>query len=203
MTVLRRGPVRIPAYPARLSAQTAYPEAIDETDLSTQPARAQAAAWFSGQNGHSRWPQGHCSASGTWAQAAVRLNPGASSSGRSDEVNRLRSRPEYRAVSRGARLPRTGFLLQALRRDDPASPSRFGFTVTRKMGNAVTRNRILRRLKEAARTLEGGVPGGMDFVIIGRREAISRPFSTLVADLSRALGEAASGRGRRPVEGAH
>lgn len=118
-------------------------------------------------------------------------------------MNRLRSRPEYRAVSRGVRLPRTGFQLQALRRDDPASPSRFGFTVTRKMGNAVTRNRIRRRLKEAVRTQEAGAPGGMDFVIVGRTEALARPFSVLSADLSRAFGEAATGRGhRKPREDA-
>jgi len=71
-------------------------------------------------------------------------------------MQRLKKRKDYVKVARGARTPRCGFLLQSIRRaEGPAdvveADARFGFTVTKKMGNAVVRNRIRRRLKEAVR----------------------------------------------------
>ena len=104
-------------------------------------------------------------------------------------MERLRRRSEFRAVARGQRVTRPGFVLQALPSSDTARPPRFGFTVTRKIGNAVVRNRIRRRLREVVRlsVADAALPG-TDYVLIGRRAALSRPFDRLVEDLRSGLG---------------
>lgn len=67
-------------------------------------------------------------------------------------------------------------------------PARVGFTVTKKVGNAVVRNRTRRRLKEAARLLFRELPvGGVDLVVIGRESTRARRFDVLIDDLRRAL----------------
>ena len=87
-----------------------------------------------------------------------------------------------------------GVVLQALRREPAASgpgaaDTRVGFTVTKKVGNAVVRNRVRRRLREAARlTFRAyGAPAGTDLVLIGRDGTIGRDFGLLCADLEAAL----------------
>ena len=61
-----------------------------------------------------------------------------------------------------------------------AMPPRFGFTATKKLGNAVTRNRIRRRLKEAVRLVApGAARAGCDYVLIAREAAATRPFAAL------------------------
>lgn len=78
-------------------------------------------------------------------------------------------------------------IVQMRERSDDRPP-RVGFTVTRKLGGAVERNRIRRRLKEAARLgLAERVRSGRDYVIIGRPEAAVRPFSLLIGDLIDAI----------------
>lgn len=99
-------------------------------------------------------------------------------------MDRLRRRSEFRAVRRGRRVSRPGFLLQSLKSADDDRPPRFGYTVTKKIGNAVVRNRIRRRLKEAVRLSAGMVATpGTDYVLIGRRAALSLPFDRLIDDL--------------------
>ena len=79
------------------------------------------------------------------------------------------------------------FLLEALDRGD-AEPPRFGLTVTRKVGNAVVRNRIRRRLKEAVRIAAGDdMAPGSDYVIVGRREVLDAPFDDIKRELSRRI----------------
>jgi ribonuclease P protein component len=99
-------------------------------------------------------------------------------------MERLRKRAEFRAVASGTRVSRPGFLLQALRagRAGKERPPRFGFTVTKKLGGAVVRNRIRRRLREAVRLTGDGEPG-TDYVLIGRHAALTLQFERLVADL--------------------
>lgn len=83
-----------------------------------------------------------------------------------------------------------GLVLQALPRGDD-HPARVGFTVTKKVGNAVTRNRTRRRLKEAARLLFKERPvAGVDLVLVGREATRTRPFAALLDDLARALDKA-------------
>ena len=77
--------------------------------------------------------------------------------------------------------------MQARRRDDEAS-ARVGFTVTRKLGNAVKRNRIRRRLKEAVRLVDPRrLENGTDYVFIGRQMAQDRNFGAILGDIDQAL----------------
>jgi ribonuclease P protein component len=102
-------------------------------------------------------------------------------------MERLKRRAEFQAVARGRKVSRPGFVLQALDQAGESSgkSARFGFTVTRKIGNAVVRNRIRRRLREAVRlsAVEQASPG-TDYVLIGRRAALHLPFDQLIADLT-------------------
>lgn len=104
---------------------------------------------------------------------------------------RLKRRAEFlRVAGKGRRASVHGLALQALVRGDDA-PVRVGFTVTKKVGNAVVRNRTKRRLREAARLLLCEHPiRGVDLVLIGRDATRSRPFALLLDDVRRALGKA-------------
>jgi ribonuclease P protein component len=103
---------------------------------------------------------------------------------------RLTRRAEFlRVAAKGRKAPMPGLVLQALKRDDDA-PARLGFTVTKKVGNAVIRNRTRRRLREAARLVLREQPvAGADLVLIGRDATRSRDFAALRDDLRRALGK--------------
>ena len=69
-----------------------------------------------------------------------------------------------------------------------AEEPRFGFTVTKKLGNAVTRNRIRRRLKAAIGQLaELQAEAGFDYVVVARRAAFDRPYADIISDLARAF----------------
>jgi ribonuclease P protein component len=104
---------------------------------------------------------------------------------------RLTRRAEFlRVAAKGRKAAVPGLVLQALARDDDA-PARLGFTVTKKVGNAVIRNRTRRRLKEAARLqLQEQPVSGVDLVLIGRDATRGRDFAALRADLQRALSKA-------------
>ena len=66
--------------------------------------------------------------------------------------------------------------------------NRAGFTVTKRVGNSVVRNRVRRRLREAARLVLAERPiAGFDLVLIGREGTVARPFADLLADVERAL----------------
>jgi ribonuclease P protein component len=98
-----------------------------------------------------------------------------------------------RVAAKGRKAATHGLVLQALTRDDQA-PARIGFTVTKKIGNAVVRNRTRRRLKEAARLELAGHPvSGVDLVLIGREGTRGRDFLDLRDDLRRALRKAGIG----------
>jgi len=104
----------------------------------------------------------------------------------------LQNRPDFLRANRGKRQAMRGFLLLARRRgqDEGAkTAARVGFTCSKKLGNAVTRNRAKRRLRAIARTvlpLEGRC--GWDYVLIGRPgKTVSCPYDHLLADLSVAL----------------
>ena len=85
-----------------------------------------------------------------------------------------------------------GFILLVRPRGDADPVKRVGFTVTKRVGNAVVRNRMKRRMRELAREFlpTGGVAGA-DHVLIGRTSGIERPFAALRQDMSRALGKVA------------
>jgi ribonuclease P protein component len=100
---------------------------------------------------------------------------------------RLRKRAEFLAVRRGEKRRGRLFLLEVLNRGDEGPP-RVGFTVTKKSGNAVQRNRVRRRLKEAVRIhAAGDMQPGNDYVIVGRDDILDAPFGQLAAELSRRI----------------
>ena len=103
-------------------------------------------------------------------------------------TGRLKARREFLAAAAGRRIARSSFVLQALSRNDD-SPPRFGFTVSKRTAkSAVERNRIRRRLKEAVRNAAGAnALRGHDYVVIGRRRALTEPFADLAASLAGAV----------------
>lgn len=101
----------------------------------------------------------------------------------------LRNRPDFLRAAAARRLGTAGFLLQARDRGDDLPGTRIGFTASRKIGNAVLRNRAKRRLRAIARAvLPGLAHAGWDYVLVARPGAtVSRPFCDLLADLASAL----------------
>lgn len=110
-------------------------------------------------------------------------------------VGRLMRRPEFLAVA-GTRRKHVapGLILQVRRHDDRQRPAdgepkvRLGLTASRKVGNAVVRNRARRRLREAARQiLAVHAAPGHDFVLVARGDTAERPWPDLIGDLTAAL----------------
>lgn len=100
-------------------------------------------------------------------------------------IRRLQKRAQFLNAAKGRRAGRTGFALQAIE-VETVEPG-IGFTVTKKTGNSPERNRIKRRLRAAIRACGGELKPQHDYVLVGRREALSLPFSKVVSDLSSAI----------------
>ncbi|CAN7145477.1 ribonuclease P protein component [Rhizobium sp. LjRoot258] len=99
-------------------------------------------------------------------------------------AGRLKSRPQFLAVRQGEKRKGGFFLLEVLDRKEPETEARVGFTVTKKHGNAVERNRMRRRLKEAVRLHAGfAMQPGHDYVVVARRDVLKAPFKELAAEL--------------------
>lgn len=104
-------------------------------------------------------------------------------------VSRIRVRRDFLAANAGVRVPSTSFVL--LVKPTDRGETRSGFTVSKKIGNAVARNRARRRLREATRIAmaEAGVAGA-DHVFIARRLDAERPFADIVHEARKALAKA-------------
>lgn len=106
---------------------------------------------------------------------------------------RIRKRVDFLAVRTGEKRRGPLFLLEVKSREQTAEMkhppvARVGFTVTRKNGNAVKRNRIKRRLREAVRVgLSDNIEAGTDYVIIAHRDVLHAPFTSLISELSRRM----------------
>lgn len=115
-------------------------------------------------------------------------------------VERLKKRRDFLAAARSMRLPRRAFVMEARRREDDG-PARVGFTVSKRVSKkAVERNRIRRRLKEAVRLIAPttALPGH-DYVLVGRRTALSEPFDHITSELAGALAHPSAQAGRAPA----
>jgi ribonuclease P protein component len=107
-------------------------------------------------------------------------------------MERLRRRADFLKAAGGRKVSTPAFVLQSVRRAD-GDVVRVGFTVSRKVGTAVERNRVRRRLREVVKRVErtradgGWLRAGHDYVLIGRRAALQLPFDRLVEGLETAL----------------
>jgi ribonuclease P protein component len=108
----------------------------------------------------------------------------------------LARRADFLKAASARRQGTGGFLLQARDRADGEASVRVGFTASKKIGNAVLRNRAKRRLRALAREiLAGSARPGWDYVLVARPEAtVARPYADLRADLETALASVHRGR---------
>ena len=152
-----------------------YKGMTDEAHLSAEQPGPQAAPRLPLADGDGRRPQG--------AERAPRPRP--------QEAQRLvtiSKRADFVAANSGLRATTPGFILLVRDRKDQDSAKRVGFTVTRKIGGAVVRNRMKRRFRALAREI---VPSqgfaGADHVMIGRAKGIDREYGLLRTELAGAL----------------
>lgn len=147
----------------------------DEAHLPAEQLSPGSSSRFPGTHGNRRRSGRDPRPSRTRPQEAVRLIT-------------LRKRSEFLAANHGKRAASGGLVLLVRDRADGDPQIRVGFTVTKKIGNAVVRNRMKRRFRELARHILplSGIPGA-DHVLIGRPSGIEKPFTALSVDLKRAL----------------
>ena len=190
-------------------------ERSDETHLSTQQPGSQASAWFPcpyGDQGRAQDPEcapphGPQETVGLIAMACVSgpvprdmtlLNAGmaeptgaaiaALAVSASVPIETLRKRADFLRAAKARRVGCAAFLIQA-RESGSNGPARIGFTCSKKIGNAVTRNRAKRRLRAVARAvLPAHAQPGWDYVLVGRPGAtVTHDFAALCRDLDAAL----------------
>jgi ribonuclease P protein component len=169
---------------------TANPELRHETPLSAQQDRAQTPSRLPLADVHRRRAEGFGPAPGPWPQKAVSLTgqqPGHPGPGL--VMARLKTRPDFLRAAKGIRRVAPSVTIEVCPSPETAPRQlRVGFTATRKLGDAVTRNRAKRRLRAAAAAV---LPlygqEGNDYVLVARQGSLTSPFLGLLGDLTTAL----------------
>ena len=201
-------------------------EHTHEAHISAKPSRSRAPPRFSCSHRHGWWSQHPACAPRSRPEEIVGLTQRRSGSAVAGDRNAepdaplagtlslaiIRKRADFVAANHGVRVARPGFVLlvkpgagTVVAGDAVASGgakpdrARFGVTVTRKIGNAVARNRMKRRFRALLRDIlsHQGVAGA-DHVLIGREGGIERDFAKLRAELEAALTRIAAGKGDPP-----
>jgi len=177
-----------------MGAQIVF-EVFDEAHFPAQQSRAQAAPRFPRPHGDCRRPQGAARPSRAGPQEPLGLTQPDSAGPRV-----LTRRADFLAANRGLRVARPGFVLLA--RPNEGQGLRYGITVTKRIGNAVVRNRMKRRFRALLREiLPGAGRADTDYVLIGREGGIERDFALLRDELRVALQRAEAGKGDPPRRG--
>ena len=111
---------------------------------------------------------------------------------RQTKIAIIKQRRDFLAANNAKRAPMPGFVLLMRDRADGDVAKRVGFTVTKKIGNAVVRNRMKRRLRALARdVIVAQGASGHDHVIIGRAGGVERDYAVLRAELAKAVAKLA------------
>ena len=147
----------------------------DETHLSAEQSCAGTASRFPSPDGHSGRSHSDSQPPRARSQETVGLIT-------------IRQRKDFLAANSARRVATPGFVLLVRARDDGDLTKRLGITVTKKIGNAVVRNRMKRRFRELARVLiaPNGIDGA-DHILIGRAGGVERDFGQLRTELDKAL----------------
>src|SRR6476660_9711944 len=147
----------------------------DEAHFSAEQPRPQASSRIPRPHGNRRRPQS--------AECPPRSRPQ-----EAQRLTTIRKRADFLAANGGRRAATPGFVLLVRDRKDSDPSMRIGFTVTKKVGGAVIRNRMKRRFRALAREI---VPAkgfaGSDHVMIGRAKGVERDFGLLRSELADAL----------------
>jgi ribonuclease P protein component len=116
----------------------------------------------------------------------------------------IKKRSDFLAANRGKRYATPGFVLLVFDRRDDDPAKRLGITITKKVGNAVVRNRMRRRFRELSRQLlDNHGKAGADHILIGREGEIERDFGMLRDEMVKALDKLSFSVRPEPVEGRH
>jgi len=172
-----------------ISRRKKFKDYSHEAHFSAEQSRACPSPRFSSPYVNRRWPQHPERTSRTRPQETVGLIP--------EQADRdmrgysvIKKRSDFLAANRGKRYATPGFVLLVRDRRDDSPAIRLGITITKKVGNAVIRNRMRRRFRALAHEmLADKGKAGADHILIGRDSGIERDFDALRADMVKALGK--------------
>jgi ribonuclease P protein component len=172
-----------------ISRRKKFKDYSHEAHFSAEQSRACPSPRFSSPYVNRRWPQHPERTSRTRPQETVGLIP--------EQADRdmrgysvIKKRSDFLAANRGKRYATPGFVLLVRDRQDDSPAIRLGITITKKVGNAVIRNRMRRRFRALAQEmLADKGKAGADHILIGRDSGIERDFDALRADMVKALGK--------------
>jgi ribonuclease P protein component len=172
-----------------ISRRKKFKDYSHEAHFSAEQSRACPSPRFSSPYVNRRWPQHPERTSRTRPQETLGLIP--------EQADRdmrgysvIKKRSDFLAANRGKRYATPGFVLLVRDRQDDNPAIRLGITITKKVGNAVIRNRMRRRFCALAQEmLADKGKAGADHILIGRDSGIERDFDALRADMVKALGK--------------
>jgi ribonuclease P protein component len=172
-----------------ISRRKKFKDYSHEAHFSAEQSRACPSPRFSSPYVNRRWPQHPERTSRTRPQETLGLIPE-----KADRDMRgysvIKKRSDFLAANRGKRYATPGFVLLVRDRQDDSPAIRLGITITKKVGNAIIRNRMRRRFRALAQEmLDDKGKAGADHILIGRDSGIERDFDALRADMVKALGK--------------